>query len=123
MNEKVVKELKSGVRVINCTPHELRFEDGTVVEPSGYLLQAKMREKKLSDLVYEIRPVPTEKGTSELEEIERKYGNDIIILGSAISAQAFPGRVKMTVLTKPRAAVKEKICRIDKFSVYPAKER
>jgi len=122
MSEEKVKKLKNGVRVINCTPHELRFEDGSVVEPSGYLLQAKMLEKKVSDFVYEIRPVPTEKGSAELKEIERKYGNDILILGSAISAQAFPGRVKMIVLTKPRATVKEKICRIDKFSVYPAKE-
>jgi len=90
-------------------------------EPSGYLLQAKILEKKVSDFVYEIRSVPTEKGSAELKEIERKYGNDILVLGSAISAQAFPGRVKM-VVPKPRATVKEKICRIDKFSVYPAKE-
>jgi len=115
--EKVVR-LSNGVRVINCTPHQLKFEDGTIAMPSGYLLQAQMEEKRVSDFVYEIRVLPTPEGEHELQEIEQKYGKDIFILGSAISAQAYPGKVKMVVLTKNRAKVAEKICRIDKFSVY-----
>jgi len=113
-----VVRLSNGVQIINCTPHELRFEDGTVAYPSGYLLQAKMQEKQLSEFIYEIKVLPTPEGEQELQEIEQKYGRDIIILGSSISAQAYPMRVKMVVLTKSRAKTSEKVCRIDKFSVY-----
>jgi len=113
-----VVRLSNGVQVINCTPHELIFEDGTIVHPSGYLLQAKMQEKQLSEFIYEIKVLPTEEGEQELQEIEQKYGKDVIILGSSISAQAYPRKVKMVVLTKNRAKVTEKVCRIDKFSVY-----
>lgn len=116
--EKVVM-LSNGVQVINCTPHELKFEDGTVVMPSGYLLQARMQERQVSKFIYEVRVLPTEEGEKELQEIKQKYGKDVIVLGSAISAQAYPSRVKMICLTKARADVKEKVCRIDKFSVYP----
>ena len=114
-----VVRLSNGVQVINCTPHELRFEDGTLVMPSGYLLQARMEERQVSEFIYEVRVLPTEEGKRELQEIEEKYGKDIIILGSSISAQAYPRQVKMVVLTKNRAKTSEKICRIDKFSVYP----
>jgi len=113
---KVVR-LSNGVRVINCTPHELKFEDGTVAMPSGYLLQAQWR--RVSDFIYEVRVLPTPEGEQELQEIEQRYGRDVFILGSAISAQAYPRRVKMVVLTKNRAKVSEKVCRRDKFSVYP----
>jgi len=118
--KKIVVTLSNGVQVINCTPHKLIFTDGTVVEPSGRLLQAKMEEKKVSNynnLIYEVRVIPTSEGEKELRELEKKYPG-VLILGSAISAQAYPGRVKMVCLTKPRAEVKDKICRIDKFSVY-----
>ena len=115
---KVVR-LSNGVQVINCTPHELVFEDGTIAHPSGYLVQARMEERQVSEFIYEVRVLPTKEGEKELEEIKQKYGEDIIILGSSISAQAYPGKVKMVVLTKSRAKVTEKVCRIDKFSVYP----
>lgn len=118
-------KLSNGVQVINCTPHILRFEDGSVVEPSGFLLQAKMEEEVIEEKdgyqVVAVKVVPTPEGLRELEELEKAYP-EAIILGSAISAQAYPGRVKMVCLTKARADVKEKICRIDKFSVYPARE-
>ncbi|OQX50613.1 MAG: hypothetical protein B5M53_12165 [Candidatus Cloacimonas sp. 4484_209] len=114
-----VVRLSNGVQVINCTPHELVFEDGTIVHPSGYLLQAKMQEKQLSEFIYEVTVLPTEEGEKELQEIEEKYGKDVIILGSSISAQAYPRKVKMISLTKNRAKVTDKVCRIDKFSVYP----
>jgi len=114
-----VVRLSNGVQVINCTPHELRFEDGTLVMPSGYLLQARMEERQVSEFIYEIEVLPTPEGEHELQEIEQKYGKDVIILGSSISAQAYPTKVKMVVLTKSRAKVTEKVCRIDKFSVYP----
>ena len=115
--EKLVR-LSNGVQVINCTPHELRFEDGTIAHPSGYLLQARMEERQVSEFIYEVRVLPTEEGKRELQEIEEKYGEDVIILGSSISAQAYLGKVKMIVLTKNRAKTSEKICRIDKFSIY-----
>jgi nucleotide-binding universal stress UspA family protein len=119
---KLTMKLTNGVHVINCTPHELKFEDGTVVPPSGYLVQAKMDEVVEKKGAYElatVRVVPTPEGEKELTEIEQRYP-DAIVLGSAISAQAYPRRVKMVVLTKARASVSEKVCRIDKFSVYPA---
>ena len=115
-------ELSNGVRVINCTPHELIFEDRTVAYPSGYLLQAKMQERRVLEFIYEIEVLPTEEGKKELQEIEQKYGKDVFILGSAISAQAYPGKVKMVVLTRNRVKVEEKVCRIDKFSIYPNKK-
>jgi hypothetical protein len=115
----MIHTLSNGVQVVNCTPHKLIFEDGTIAEPSGKLLQAKMEERKISDFIVEVRVIPTSEGETELRELETRYP-EAIILGSAISAQAYPGRVKMVCLTKPRADVREKICRVDKFSVYPS---
>lgn len=120
---KGMKVLSNGVKVINCTPHLLRFVDGSIVEPSGFLLQAKLEEKIRSEnpIIAEIRVVPTPEGSREVEYL-RKYYPEAIILGSAISAQAYPGQVKMVCLTKNRADVREKVCRVDKFNVYPRKE-
>lgn len=124
MKEKIkIATLSNGIQVINCTPHKLIFEDGSVAEPCGLLLQAKMDETVITTdpvTITEVRIEPTPQGEEELAFLERECPN-AIILGSAISAQAYPTRVKMVVLTQARADVANKVCRIDKFSVYPQK--
>jgi hypothetical protein len=51
-----IKKLANGMLVINTTPHIYVFEDNTVVEPCGYLLNADLVESHY--------------GTSEIDGIE-----------------------------------------------------
>lgn len=117
---KTVK-LSNGVEIVNCTPHRLIFEDGTIAEPCGLLLQARMIENIITTVpvtIAEVKIAPTPEGEQELSFLEKEFPG-VIILGSAISAQAYPGRVKMVILTQARADVSNKVCRIDKFLIYP----
>jgi len=88
-------------RIINVTPHPITFrkKDGTdfVVPPSGFLCGAKAVEKVVGGLKGEIEIVETlfevtREGLSEIDEIIEKFPGAIII-GSIISAQAYPGLV------------------------------
>jgi len=117
--KKPVK-LSNGVYVINCMPHKIVFEDGTEVEPSGYLLQADFDEQVIQDKkhvkICKMKPVPTVGGKIELEKMKKKY-SEAIILGSAISAMAYRPDVKMPIAARQRG-YKDKVFRIDKFTVY-----
>lgn len=84
-------------QILNVTPHDLTFrnEDGTefTIRPSGYTLPAKVEEKVVKmegDIVF-VTPtfVTTLEGEKEMQEIREKYPNHIVV-GSMISAQAYP---------------------------------
>ena len=89
-------------RIINVTPHSITFRrgDGTdfMVHPSGSLCGASAVESVMEytrfDGVSLVRTVfiPTEEGNQEVEDLMEKFP-EYIIVGSIISAQAYPGRV------------------------------
>lgn len=116
-----------GVEIINATPHEIRFvnNDGEtiVVEKCGKTLPARPVEQPAGERngVTLVRTVfePSEQGESELEELEAAFP-DAVIVGSIISAQAFPGRVVALVPVPgtERAAPPDKRFLPNKFSTF-----
>lgn len=87
-------------RVVNCTPHKIifRFPDGEdiTIEPSGMTIDAspneEIMEKEGMTAFVKTIFIPSEKGKEEIEKIRTENPNAIII-GSIISAQAYPGEV------------------------------
>ena len=117
-----------GVQIVNATPHEIRFQaaNGEVVtvEKCGKTLAARPVETALEyrrrnvDLVKTVFRA-SEAGEAELEALEAKFPNAVIV-GSIISAQAFPGRVYSLVPVPgtERAAPADKIYLPTKFNVF-----
>lgn len=100
-----VKMLANGVRVINCTPHKVTFiyPEGVeeAVEPCGATLKANANEK-VSDVIGPVTFVktvfsPSPEGQAELDLIMKEVRENLIIIGSLISAQAWPGLVAAMV--------------------------
>lgn len=94
-----VVEFANGVRLINCTPHSVTFLDGddtVVVEPSGATLLATTVETQVSKfgaaMLVRTGFLASPSGEAELRRIEREAPG-VLILGSIISAQAYPARV------------------------------
>lgn len=122
-----MKAVIDGVGIINATPHEIRFLDkaGNVVSigKSGYTLPAVPVEEIVQTVngVTFVRTVfkPSPQGEEELRELEREYP-DALIIGSIISAQAFPGKVKALVPVpgKERVPPTEKVFLADKFTLF-----
>ena len=122
----------NGVLVVNTTPHAIRFQetDGSLVEvPSNpkFLINAKAVETKVSDLLVKTSFVGTEDGTKVINTLEDYYQGQpdsgikhLVIVGSVIAAQAYPGRVvAMTPVPGfERVAPAEKRMSIDKFTTY-----
>jgi len=121
-------KFSNGVQIINCTPHVIRFRkpkgDTVEVEPSGFQINARVEEAEIvhpqSSLFQLVSSkfLPTEKGLEEIARIRAELGNETTIIGSAISAQAYRGTVKMMVLEEARVNIKEKIARSDKFAIF-----
>ena len=117
-----------GVQIVNCTPHEIRFQaangDIVTVEKSGFTLAAKPVEQ-----VVEVRDGTTfvttvfagsAQGERELQKIEAEYPMNTRIVGSIISAQAYRGRV-VSLVPVPgteRSAPADKLYLPNKFNVF-----
>lgn len=115
-----------GLRIANCTPHSVRFQDGetvVTVEPCGSTLLATPVEEisgqSVAPPVTLVKTVfqPSGDGYAELAEIE---SSNVCAIGSIISAQAYPGRVWSLVPVpgferKPPA---EKLYHSDKFNIF-----
>lgn len=112
---------------INTTPHEVNLQDEEgnvhIVPPSGVLINARPVEEEVGgrDGVEFVRTkfVADEESERLLAEIEKCYPGAFVI-GSVISAQAFPGRV-LAMVPVPgfeRVPPAEKRMRADKFTVF-----
>lgn len=116
------------VCVLNTTPHPVTMQDmeGNLVSvPTSILLNANPIEKVVDDLfvttVFEGTPEGHEsirdiKGTFKGTGIEAR----LVIVGSIIAAQAYPGQVVglCPVPGFERVAPSEKRMRCDKFTVF-----
>jgi hypothetical protein len=94
-----VGRFASGVGVLNCTPHPVTFLDGAntvIVEPCGAKINARAVEaeagKKGTVVLVRTEFQQTDDCLAELAEITEK-APDVLVIGSIISAQAYPGRV------------------------------
>lgn len=94
-----VVEFSNGVRILNCTPHNILFLDGDAevsVDKCGATLLARpvetpAEERGRAQLVKTVFETSSQ-GLEELEAIEREAPG-VLLVGSIVSAQAYPGRV------------------------------
>lgn len=122
-----VVELPNGLKVINCTPHPIIFRDqgkDTLVESSGGTLSAKANEEVVGTKgkISFVRTVfeSTEEGLQELQKI-KDYDPNLTIIGSIISAQAYPGQVCAMTPAEglERAPIEQRRMNPNKFTLYP----
>ena len=119
----------NGATVLNGTPHTITFRlttgEDVTVEPCGARLEARANEvlaHRIGGVDY-VRTVfsPSPEGEAEIREIEgANIGNHLIIVGSIISAQAYPGLVcAMTpAFGFERVPPAEKRMSPDKFTIF-----
>lgn len=131
-------ELPSGFQVLNYTPHQIIFREGErdiIVEPCGAKLSARAREKVVQTLdeqreiggsgsscVVEIVQTTFEPSGEGLQELEQINTHDpkLLVVGSIISAQAYPGKVYALIPTVgfERVPVEQKRMNPNKFTSY-----
>lgn len=122
----------NGVCVLNTTPHPLTMQDTNgelVTVPTTVLINAKAEEKAVNDLFVTTVFVGTPEGKEIIRDIERTYRETgctdrLVIVGSIIASQAYPGKIvgMCPVPGYERVAPSEKRMRCDKFTVFTAKE-
>ena len=124
-----VHKLPSGISVVNTTPHEITFfEEGNednkeVVPPCGVSVSAQISETVVAE-VGKVTFVTTRfKADAEMREILQKVKNlypDVVVIGSIIAAQAFPGLVVAMVAAPgfERVAPSEKRMLQNKFTTF-----
>jgi glycerol-3-phosphate dehydrogenase len=118
--------LPNGVRVVNLTPHELRFtfEDGVVVAPSDGVLNAlpvnqtveTNQAYSLTEVVFE----PMGEGWQLIRRMQQKHPNALLV-GSSIAAQAYRGVVVSPVPAykgTTYAYKRQRLVRPDLFTTY-----
>ena len=119
----------NGVIVVNCTPHQITFEDVgqliTIPAESGYIINARVEETVRKEGMIEFSTpkfIPCEEGYNIINRIHEECGKETIIIGSILAAQSYPGLVYGMVpcVGYERVAPAEKHMRCDKFIVYPA---
>lgn len=119
----------NNVCVVNTTPHPINMQntDGELVTVpcSGILLNAKAVEKQVNSLLVKTEFVGTEEGKQSISAIETAFHSlckdeTLIIVGSIIAAQAYPGKVfgLTPVPGYERVAPAEKRMRCDKFTTF-----
>ena len=94
-----------GLKIVNCTPHSVRFlheptGEEVIIPPCGLTLLADGQRRVVIDdalcSVVKTEYVPSETGEEELAWLSRN--TDGVIVGSIVSAQAWPGVVYSLVV-------------------------
>lgn len=122
----------NGIKVINTTPHVIRLTDDNLeldvtVEPSGILINAGVETTPTYSCVDNVTLQMTEFiADKETKEIIQKFLSeypDVIIIGSLIAAQAYPGLV-VAMVAHPdfmRVPPQEKRMLYNRYTVYPGR--
>lgn len=114
--------------IINTTPHSITFRDsdGTEfdVSPSKWIINASVQEEVVTvrnGVEYvRTRFVPSAEGRAAIKEIRDQHSPDVIIVGSIIAAQAYPGQV-VAMTPAPgyeRVSVEQKRMNPHKFTTF-----
>ena len=130
--EMGIVEVK-GVKIVNTTPHSIRLTDDSLeldvtVEPSGVLINAKAEtvevDSDIIGVVYQMTKFIPDKDTLKTLEKFVVEHPDVVIIGSLIAAQAYPGIVAAMVAhpTLMRVPPQEKRMLYNKFTIYPDAE-
>lgn len=130
--ESAIVEVK-GVKVVNTTPHGIRLTDDSLeldgtVQPSGVLINAKAEtvevDSDITGVVYQMTKFIPDQDTLKVLERFIVEHPDVVIIGSLIAAQAYPGIVAAMVAhpTLMRVAPQEKRMLYNKFTIYPDAE-
>lgn len=128
-NEKITAVIfDNGVAVVNTTPHSITIEntDGSVTEvPKSVILNAKPVERQVSHLFVKTDFEGTPEGKKIIQQISDGFAatgktETLVIVGSVIAAQAYPGRVvaMCPVPGYERVAPDQKRMRCDKFTIF-----
>lgn len=128
-------KFENGVVVVNTTPHVITIQDmnGNLLEvPTSELLNAKPTEVPYGDsgLFVTTEFVGSPEGEQLIADIRNEFvetqdqNDTLVIIGSIIAAQAYPGQVSgmVPVPGYERVAPDQKRMRCDKFTMYPTKE-
>lgn len=122
---------KNGVTVFNSTPHTINIQDTDgeligILPNADFLINAKAVEVPVGDLFVKTSFVGDDQGRAVIQRIIDFFHKDVnadgpmVIVGSIIAAQAYPGEVVgMTpVPGYERVAPNEKRMRCDKFTTF-----
>lgn len=116
----------NNVVYVNATPHAINLQvgSGCVVVPASQkqVINASIKEVQVDDLLVKSIFVGNEEGERIINEIYSEFPeqNRVIIIGSLIAAQAYPGRVfgMCAVEGYERRPPAEKLMRSDKFVTF-----
>lgn len=111
---------------VNATPHAINLQvgSGCVVVPASQkqVINASIKEVQVDDLLVKSIFVGNEEGERIINEIYSEFPeqNRVIIIGSLIAAQAYPGRVFGMCAAEgyERRPPAEKLMRSDKFVTF-----
>lgn len=127
------KAFGNGVVIVNTTPHPVSIQDTdgslVAVPQCGVLINARTEETAVSPLLVKTTFVGNVEGSEIIADIKRwfseQYGESdsgatLVILGSIIAAQAYPGEVlgMCPVPGYERVAPQEKRMRCDRFTTF-----
>ena len=117
------------VQIVNTTPHPINFwlnGLNVVVPTSGIVINAKPEEREIENrdgmTFVETVFIGTDEGRADIAAIKRAWPvRELVIVGSIIAAQAYPGDVAAMVPAPgfERVPPAEKRMRADKFTIYP----
>ncbi len=118
--------LPSGRKVVVTTPHPVTFgdeEQSFVIEGSSVLVNARAVEEVVADegdVTFVTSKFVGDEATRSLLEALHEKCPGIIVVGSIIAAQAYPGLVHALVPVKgfERVAPDQKRMRYDKFTIF-----
>lgn len=113
----------NGIEILNCTPHTVKFRDGeniVSVPASGYTLLATPKETSVNEVLVTTLFEQSDKGLEEIKEIKKECGENVLIVGSIISAQAYPMDVVSIIPTpgEERMNPAERTYRSDRFNCF-----
>lgn len=131
-------EFKNGIVIANTTPHNIVMQDTdgklvTVENNPDKLINASTTQVYWGGIYTEPSFDPTTEGLCIIAEIKKdfaeQYGTTgatsktLVIIGSIIAAQAYPGKVAamLPVPGYERVAPNEKRMRCDQFTMYRRK--
>lgn len=118
----------NNVTIINTTPHDITIQDvsGEIISvPTSVIINASTAEEKVNNLFVKTNFVGTKEGRNIIADIKGTHqsfddGTRLVIVGSIIAAQAYPGEV-VALCPVPgyeRVAPSEKRMRCDKFTTF-----
>lgn len=122
-------KLPNGLLIYNATAHDLVFlcgEEIVLAERDGIInakIEGSVVEEHLAYSILVNRYLPLQSGLLAIESIRKAYG-EVLIVGSQIAAQAYPGEIVYPLpITKQRGENKlinksDRLNRSDKFVTF-----